>query len=391
MRNKNSVSPKIKILFRHRSMEMGGVEKVMLSILNNLDPEKFEMTVLLNLNQGELRNEFPPHVKKIFLAKGKEDLSSNTFLQKVQLLQRKFKLRKFRKNPEKIDHEILKDQYDIEIAMTYNDFDSVLQSTNKNSKKIGWFHSEIDLPKLQPLVPKILRHFPQFDHMVYCSEKIMQIMHRTYPNHQYPPESVIINAVPVDEIRKKSDEKLPDFKNRPVFVSVGRLHTRKGYHKLMDAHHKLLKEGFGHSVIIIGDGEELPNLLAQQKKLGVEETFILAGNKMNPYPYIKNADFFILPSESEAWPLVISEALILQKPIIATRVGDVDFMIEDGKTGHLIRYETSEIYEAMKKFLNDETFVQNLKHNLINIEEQFDNRKIFNEVEEIIHNLVKTK
>ena len=382
---------KIKILFRHRSMEMGGVEKVMLSLLNNLDKEKFDMTVLLSLNQGELRNEFPHHVRKIYLVDGKEDLSTNPVLQKVQLLQRKWKLEKFRKNPEKIDREILKNEFDVEIAMTYNDFESVLSSSNKNSKKIGWFHSEIDLPKLQPLVPKILGHFPHFDHMVYCSEKIMQIMHRTYPNLQYPPESVIINAVPVDEIRKKSEEKIPDFKNRPVFVSVGRLHTRKGYHKLMDAHHRLLKEGFGHSVVIIGDGEELPNLLLQQKNLGVEETFIFAGNKMNPYPYIKNADFFIMPSESEAWPLVISEALILQKPIIATKVGDVDLMIEDGKTGHLIRYETSEIYEAMKKFLTDKTFVQNLKHNLINIEEQFDNRKIFNEVEEIILNLVKTK
>ena len=384
-------SRKIKLLFRHRSMEMGGVEKVMLSILNNLDTEKFEMTVLLNLNQGELRNEFPSHVRKVFLTDGKEDFSKNRFFQKIQLLQRKWKLEKFRKNPDIIDKDYLKENYDIEIAMTYNDFESVLSSSNKNSKKIGWFHSEIDLPKLQPLVPKILGHFPHFDHMVYCSEKIMQIMHRTYPNLQYPPESVIINAVPVDEIRKKSEEKIPDFKNRPVFVSVGRLHTRKGYHKLMDAHHRLLKEGFGHSVVIIGDGEELPNLLLQQKNLGVEETFIFACNKMNPYPYIKNADFFIMPSESEAWPLVISEALILQKPIIATKVGDVDLMIEDGKTGHLIRYETSEIYEAMKKFLTDKTFVQNLKDNLINIEEQFDNRKIFNEVEEILLNLVKTK
>ena len=380
---------KIKILFRHRSMEMGGVEKVMLSLLNNLDKEKFDMTVLLSLNQGELRNEFPHHVRKIYLVDGKEDLSTNPVLQKIQLLQRKWKLEKFRKNPEKIDREILKNEFDVEIAMTYNDFDPVLNSSNKNSKKIGWFHSEIDLPKLQPLVPQILEQFPQFDHMVYCSEKIMQIMHRSYPNLKYPPESVIINAVPVDEIRKKSEEKIPDFKNRPVFVSVGRLHTRKGYHKLMDAHHKLLKEGFKHSVVIIGDGEELPNLLAQQKNLGVEETFIFAGNKMNPYPYIKNADFFIMPSESEAWPLVISEALILQKPIIATKVGDVDLMIEDGKTGHLIRYETSEIYEAMKKFLTDETFVQKLKDNLINIEEQFDNRKIFNKVEKIIINLAK--
>ena len=380
---------KIKILFRHRSMEMGGVEKVMLSLLNNLDKEKFDMTVLLSLNQGELRNEFPHHVRKIYLVDGKEDLSTNPVLQKVQLLQRKWKLEKFRKNPEKIDREILKNEFDVEIAMTYNDFDPVLNSSNKNSKKIGWFHSEIDLPKLQPLVPQILEQFPQFDHMVYCSEKIMQIMHRSYPNLKYPPESVIINAVPVDEIRKKSEEKIPDFKNRPVFVSVGRLHTRKGHHKLMDAHHKLLKEGFEHSVVIIGDGEELPNLLLQQKNLGVEETFIFACNKMNPYPYIKNADFFIMPSESEAWPLVISEALILQKPIIATKVGDVDLMIEDGKTGHLIRYETSEIYEAMKKFLTDEKFVQNIKENLIYIDKQFDNQKIFDAVEEIIINLAK--
>ena len=380
---------KIKILFRHRSMEMGGVEKVMLSLLNNLDKEKFDMTVLLSLNQGELRNEFPHHVRKIYLVDGKEDLSTNPVLQKIQLLQRKFKLRKFRKNPEKIDRDILKNEFDVEIAMTYNDFEPVLNSSNKNSKKIGWFHSEIDLPKLQPLVPQILEQFPQFDHMVYCSEKIMQIMHRSYPNLKYPPESVIVNAVPVDEIRKKSEEKIPDFKNRPVFVSVGRLHTRKGHHKLMDAHHKLLKEGFEHSVVIIGDGEELPKLLAQQKKHGVEETFILAGNKMNPYPYIKNADFFILPSESEAWPLVISEALILQKPIIATRVGDVELMIEDDKTGHLIRYDTSEIYEAMKKFLTDEKFVQNIKENLIYIDKQFDNQKIFDAVEEIIINLAK--
>lgn len=382
---------KIKILFRHRSMEMGGVEKVMLSLLHNLNPEKFEMTVLLNLNQGELRNEFPANVRKVYLADGKEDFSKNKLIQKFQLFLRKRKLEKLKKNPEIIDKEILKDSYDIEIAMTYNDFESVLQSSNKNSKKIGWFHSEIDLPKLQPLVPKILEHFPQFDQMIYCSEKIRNIMHQEHPKLHYPKEEVIINAIPIVEIKRKAEEKIPDFGEKPVFVSVGRLHTRKGYHKLMDAHHQLIKEGFQHSILIIGDGEELSTLLNQQKKLGVEETFTFAGNKMNPYPYIKNADFFILPSESEAWPLVIAEALILQKPIIATRVGDVDLMIEDDKTGHLIRYETSEIYEAMKKFLTDETFVQNLKDNLINIEEQFDNRKIFNEVEEIILNLVKTK
>ncbi|UFK98862.1 glycosyltransferase [Kaistella faecalis] len=380
---------KIKILFRHRSMEMGGVEKVMLSVLNNLDPEKFEMTVLLNLNQGELRNEFPANVRKVFLTKGKEDFSTNTLLAKIQLFKRKIKLKKFNKHPEVIDKEILKDEFDVEIAMTYNDFSAVLNSTNKKSKKIGWFHSEINLPKLQPLVPKILEQFPQFDHMIYCSEKIRTIMHDIYPKLAYPPESVIINAIPIEEIREKSQENIADLPSKPVFVSVGRLHTRKGYHKLMDAHHQLLKEGFQHSVMVIGDGEELTNLLAQQKKLGVEKTFVLAGNKMNPYPYIKNADFFIMPSESEAWPLVLAEALILQKPTIATDTGDVATMLEHFETGYLINYRTEEIFEAMKVFLTNAELIKSINDNLKNISAKFDNNKIFMAIEEIILNLVK--
>ena len=385
-----SEEKKIKILFRHRSMEMGGVEKVMLSLMNNLDREKFEMTVCLNLNQGELRDEFPSHVRKVYLTDGKEDFSKNKIIQKIQLFQRRQKLEKLRKNPEIVDREYLKENYDIEIAMTYNDFEPVLNSSNKNSKKVGWFHSEIQVPKLQPLVPKILEHFPQFHYMIYCSEKIKNLMHEHYPNLNYPKESVIINAIPIEEIKQKAnaDFLLPNAESK-IFVSVGRLHTRKGYHKLMDAHKKLLNEGFQHTVIIIGDGEELPNLLEQQKNLGVEKSFVFAGNQMNPYPFIKNADFFIMPSESEAWPLVIAEALILQKPIIATKVGDVESMIEDRKTGYLIDYDTHEIYLAMKEFLTNEKLVSDLRENLTAIEKQFDNKKIFDEVEEIFVNLLK--
>lgn len=385
-----SEEKKIKILFRHRSMEMGGVEKVMLSLMNNLDREKFEMTVCLNLNQGELRDEFPSHVRKVYLTDGKEDFSKNKIIQKIQLFQRRQKLEKLRKNPEIVDREYLKENYDIEIGMTYNDFEPVLNSSNKNSKKVGWFHSEIQVPKLQPLVPKILEHFPQFHYMIYCSEKIKNLMHEHYPNLNYPKESVIINAIPIEEIKQKAnaDFLLPNAESK-IFVSVGRLHTRKGYHKLMDAHKKLLNEGFQHTVIIIGDGEELTNLLEQQKNLGVQKSFVFAGNQMNPYPFIKNADFFIMPSESEAWPLVIAEALILQKPIIATKVGDVESMIEDRKTGYLIDYDTNEIYVAMKEFLTNEKLVSDLRENLTAIEKQFDNKKIFDKVEEIFVNLLK--
>lgn len=379
---------KIKVLFRHRSMEMGGVEKVILSMLNHLDKEKFEMTVCLNINQGELRNEFPKHVRKVFIANGKEDFSKNSVIQKLQLAKRKLKLQKAQKNP-KIVGKLLNENFEVEIAPTYAAFSSVLNSTNKNSKKIGWFHSDITLPKLQPLVPAILKQIPQFDYFIFGSQQTKDILIETYPNLEIPENQVILNAIPIEELKTKAEAFQPEFPNKPVFVSVARLHSRKGFHKLMDAHAQLLKDGFDHQIIVIGDGDEKENLKKQAENLGVTHSFEFLGSLLNPYPFVKKADFFILPSESESWPLIIADSLILQKPIISTNVGGIPEMISHKKTGYLINYETNEMYDAMKKFLTEPELVSKIKENLTDIEKQFDNQKIFDAVENIITTLVE--
>jgi glycosyltransferase involved in cell wall biosynthesis len=379
---------KIKVLFRHRSMEIGGVEKVILSILNNLNKDKFDLTICLNINQGELRNEFPKHVRKVYLTDGREDLSKNPVIQKVQLAKRNFKLKKIQTDP-KIADTLLKEKYDVEVAPTYAAFSTVLNSTNKNSKKIGWFHSDITLPKLQPLVPKILEQIPQFDYFIFGSQQTKDILIETYPDLKIPENQVILNAIPIEELKQKAQAFKPEFPDKPVFVSVARLHSRKGFHKLMDAHARLLKDGFDHQIVVIGDGDEKENLKKQAENLGVTDSFQLLGTSMNPYPYVKNADFFILPSESEGWPLIIADALILQKPIIATNVGGIPEMIDHEKTGYLINYETDEMYNAMKKFLTDTELVSAIKENLTTIEEQFDNQKIFDAIESIILKLTQ--
>ncbi|SFI24597.1 glycosyltransferase [Halpernia frigidisoli] len=380
---------KIKILFRHRSMEMGGVEKVILSLLNNLDRDKFDLTICLNLNQGELRNDIPKHVKKVFLTKGKEDFSKNFLLQKFQLIIRNLKLKQAENNPQ-IAQKLLNDNFDIEIAPTYSSFSSVLNSSNRNSKKIGWFHSDISFPKLQPLVPKILEQIPQFDYFIWGSKQANDVFVETYPTFILPENEVILNAIPIKELKLKAEEFPVNF-TKKTFVSVGRLHTRKGFHKLLEAHSNLLKEGFDHEIIIIGDGEERQNLEKQAQDLGVSGSFKFLGTLLNPYPYVKNGDFFILPSESEGWPLIIAEALILQKPIIATNVGGIPEMIIDKENGLLIEYEISVMQNAMKLFLTDEILILEIKENLKKSESQFDNKKIFESVENILIKLAKAQ
>ncbi|WP_294250999.1 glycosyltransferase [uncultured Chryseobacterium sp.] len=383
-----SDNKKIKVLFRHRSMEMGGVEKVVLSMLHHLDRDKFDITLCLNMNQGELRNEVPSHIRKVYLSKGKEDLSANKIIRNIQLIKRRMKLKRSETHPE-ISDKVLKDTYDVEIAPTYSVFASVLNSGNKNSKKIGWFHSDITVPKFRPLIPAVLKQIPQFDYFIFGSQQTKDILVKTYPDLPLPENQVILNAIPIEEIRHKAGEFNPEFPDKPVFVSVARLHSRKGFHKLMDAHARLLKEGFDHHIVVIGDGEEKANLKIQAEKLGVTKSFEFLGSLINPYPYVKNSDFYILPSESEGWPLIIADTLILQKPIIATHVGGVPEMIVHGKNGYLIKYDTDEMYHAMKKFLTEPELVSHLTKNLENIDEQFDNRKIFDAVENIIIKLSK--
>lgn len=188
-------------------MEMGGVEKVVLSMLNNLNPDKFDITICLNMNQGELRNEIPSHVKKVYLTEGKESFSKNPFIHRLQLARRRLKLARILKNNTISDRILGNKKFDIEIAPTYSTFSAVNKSSNLASKKIGWFHSEINLPALQPLVPEIIENFPKFDHMIYCSQRIKEMMHHYYPDLKYPEESVVINAIPIEEIKKKGTGK----------------------------------------------------------------------------------------------------------------------------------------------------------------------------------------
>ncbi|UQB67773.1 glycosyltransferase [Epilithonimonas zeae] len=377
---------KIKVLFRHRSMEMGGVEKVILNLLNNLDKNKFDITYLVSLYQGELRDKVPSYINYIKINKGKEDFSKNTLISKLQLVYRGLKIKFLETFPNLTDKIYLDQKFDVEIASTYADYNSVIRSSNKNSKKIGWLHSDITQPGLKEILPEILDNLQHFDHVIYGSQQSYDILHEYFSDIKIQKESVILNAIPIEELKEKAQEFSVDYDGIPTFISVARLHFRKGFHKLVEAHYLLLKEGFKHQIVVIGDGDERENLENQIAQLGVQDTFKLLGTKMNPYPYVKNADFYVMPSETEGWPLIIAETLILQIPIISTNVGGIPEMIIHQENGYLTDYDSEKLKEAMKEFLTNKALVDHIKIKLQDSEKQFDNQKIYNAITEILEN-----
>lgn len=110
---------------------------------------------------------------------------------------------------------------------------------------------------------------------------------------------------------------------------------------------------------------------------------MLLDSQKNPWPYIKASDYFILPSQSESYPLTIGEVMGLHKPIISTNVGGIPEMIEDNVDGVLVNYDEEEIFQAMKRFLTDSDFVEKIKLGTQNADKKFDENKIYQQVTEV--------
>lgn len=377
-RKDSKMHQKIKVLFRHRSMEMGGVEKVLLDLLENLPRDIFEITLLLTIHQGELRYKVPEDIRLISIQKGREDMSKKPLLRNLQLLQRSLTLWFYRKFPKALYKKYLNQHFDIEIAPGYGDFDSVLDSPI-NSKKVGWFHTDVSYDPNQERVRYRINSLKKFDWTIFGSQQTRDVIKELY-NITYPKSSVIYNAIKIDDVRVKAEEFPVRYDVHPVFSSMGRLHSRKNYHTLMKIHKRLLDEGFPHSIIVIGGGGEMENLKNQTKELKVEKTYLLLDSQINPYPFIKNSDYFVLPSESESYPLTIGEVMGLDIPIISTNVGGIPEMIDHNIDGYLVNPDENSIYEGMKLFLTDPETVSKIKSNMENAVRKFDNQKIYDEV-----------
>ena len=371
-------------------MEFGGVEKVVINQLKNLDKNIFDVTLLLKMYQGGMRDQIPQDIDTIYLTKGKEDFSKFKLFFFIQLILRNIKLRFLAKFPFFVHQFFLKKKIDIIVSPTYTSFDDVLNSYDKNAKKIAWFHTDIRDGKDHSNNLRILDKLKKFDWVVFGSRQTQQVIVDQY-NITFPSSQVIYNPIDIEGTRNKSNEFPIDYEQRPVFLSIGRLNKRKGYHTLMQAHKSLLNEGITHSVVIIGDGEENLPLKNLARELGVENSFLFYGAKANPYPYIKACDYYILSSDSESYPLTIGEVLIIGKPIISTNVGGISEMMTHNENGLLIEYSAEAMAEAMKKFIYDREFVEQIQHNNKTVDVKFDNSIITNQIEKLFTSFAKNR
>ncbi len=117
---------------------------------------------------------------------------------------------------------------------------------------------------------------------------------------------------------------------------VANLRKEKGHDVLIDAAPEILRRFPDARFDLVGAGPELAALTARAKAQGVADAFTFIGYEPDVAQRLKDADIFVLPSRSEAFPNALLEAMSASLPTVASGVGGILELIDDGRTGLLV-------------------------------------------------------
>lgn len=363
---------KKKVLFYNGSLRMGGIERVLVEVLQNLDRSSLDIDLVIedgirSLNVFE--KDIPKDIKLYYL-KPEEIIKKTDFY------------RQNRKNPfYKIMYnlmmayegyvkkenlkKIVKDKhYDVVI-----DFDMGLSKQIdliNAKKKIAWVHSSIEKWYVKDSrIKRLGERLKKYDKIVTICDAMKESTEKLYP---FLKNKMIRIYNPfnferiIEHSKEKVDKNLKEYYEKDFIVSVMRLTENSKDFDTLISGFKLAKEkGIKEKLYILGDGSDREKIEEKIKKEGMENEIILLGNVKNPYPWIKKAKMLVHSSRFEGLPTVLLEGLILDKIIISSDcpTGPRE-ILENGEIGYL--YSVGD-YRKL-----GELIVENLENSDINLD-----------------------
>lgn len=335
----------IKILFFISGLSEGGAEKVLCSLVNNMDQDKFHITV-------QTIDEYDP---ERFLAKGIRYKAINKYKTKIG---RKIFSYLFRLCAElKLAYRFfVKDDYDIEVAYLETIPTKVIsQSTNKKAKKLAWVHCDLSMKEgIQTVRDKLRTQYEQFDKIVCVSEDVRREFHKLIGSDL---DTVVLpNVIDDKEILAKASDSVQWYReaDKVQLIALGRLTRQKNFSRLIKTCGRLKDAGCRFCLNILGEGPERPELEKQITNLKLDDFVLLRGFVRNPYPWIKQADVVVCSSDYEGISTVIQEALILCKPIVTTSCTGMKELLGESEYGMIVDRSEDGLYRGLYQMITDE-------------------------------------
>lgn len=361
------------ILFMLSTMEIGGVEKSLLSLLSKLSPKKYDITILLLEKKGGFLELLPKHVKvkeAHWFLKIKPILMNSPHSILMKYLKEKRVIKSFRfivsyylskytnnrlfylkEMMEDISFE--KEQYDLAIAYPgpteIIDYFILEKVTAKN--KIGWMHFDSTKVNMNQKLYEYI--YKQFDRICVVSEEGKRKLESRFGENR--KIKVFKNIVDEDLINELALEEITDIEiDSKTFkiVTLGRLSLEKGQDLGIKALKKLIEDRINAHWYFVGDDLNRKDYEELVKNLKLEKYITFLGNKINPYPYLKMADLYVQTSRHEGYCIALNEARILEKVIVTTDFTGAREQILSEKDGIICDGNEEEIFLAIKKVIN---------------------------------------
>ncbi len=183
-----------------------------------------------------------------------------------------------------------------------------------------------------------------------------------------PPEKIRVlhNAVDVGRVAsapRDRDRLFPDIGSQSKLIAVvANMYSRvKGHTSLISAAPHVCRDIPGAIFVLIGDGEERLNLEKQVRQAGLEKNFLFLGHRSDVPELLACCDLSVLPSEAEALPNSLLEAIAVGLPVVGTCVGGIPEIIMDGVNGLLVPPKNPQaLTEAILRILQDPHFAKKL-------------------------------
>ena len=329
-----------KILFSAYSMEVGGIETALITLLKNIK-DKYDITLVLEKKEGIFLSEVPENIKII-------TYRPSTF--KIVLIRKTINFIK-----QQLFKLKYKNKFDFSASYATYSYSSsfVARTASKNSAL--WVHNDYfnfyngDVEKYKNFFKKV--RVENFKKIVFVSENDKNTFIKNFEN-QSEKCSKCNNLIDYNKIIQKSKELATDLEEREniiTFINLGRhIEAQKKLSRIISATKRLNEEGYIFRVIFVGDG---PNNKEYKKQAEGVSNIEFLGAKKNPYPYLAESDCLLMSSDYEGYPVVFIESMILGKPIITTNVSDSTLDVK-GKFGIVVEKSEDGVYSGMKEYLD---------------------------------------
>lgn len=393
------------ILIVADSMDIGGIEKSLIAMLDCFDYENYNVDLRLYKNSGELFNQINPKVNilsqseelekffygmyelfkkgefKIFFKRLRAKVVSNIFgkfknMKEIKYYQVQLIYKYIHKNL-KVENK----KYDLAIGYAWP-HDYIIQNVCAK-KKIGWIHTDYSTIDADRKIDE--KMWGQLDKIISISDECTSAFLEKYPKLKDKIIKIenIQNIKFIKEQAEKDNEKEVFDKSKFNLLSVGRICIEKGFDIAVETLSILHSKGYKNiRWNIVGFGPWEKELKDQIKNKGLKEDFILYGKQMNPYKYIKNCDLYIQPSRYEGNSVTVNEAKILAKPIIITNYKTAKSQITHMYDGYISEMTAEALAESIIKLYEDENLRNTLGENCKN--NNYDNSKSLEKLYELI-------